>query len=765
MDCPLSASEINSMRRVVLCLGFLIVTFFAYDQEVSKLIQKADGFYEIQDYNKAIKYYLKAVNLNSYSKESNLKCARCYDKLEQYDNADLYYSIIFKQSDSIDPALFLEYGELQMKLGRYEAARSYFVSYNNLIEKNDLRALRYIKSIEDNNKFYSDSSFLSIKRVSINSYGNDFNPVEFNNKLYFETNRTFVSDFPYLTSIDYSSINTGKLEDPKNIEGKEFSKFNGAGFAIKPNSNEIFFSKSSDESVKSKYVLMRSMIEDEGIKISKPERIEVDSFDYDILYPTFSRNGDKLIFASATPMGPGGLDLYIANKNSSGYSSPKPLNNLINTLSDENYPFLANDSILYFASKGQGGLGGYDIYYINLNQSSSLPINPGYPINSRFDDYGLSLGDSGLIGYFVSNRASDNTLSDIYSFKVKKIRTLGVVIDQQTGDNLKNVDIETIKAENKDSHIFLADNGHFTIDAEPGEEFNIVVRKEGYKEKEFHISTKNLSTSGLFEKNIGAFEIKSESSTNHLILVEKEIQPKNSTEFIAKIPVERSIVNNSGLKDSIKFRVQIAADKIPLDNSILMKKYTGNRGIFMYREDGWYKYAIGEFNSYFEAKTLLKQCGVRDAFIAAYSGTKKLKLMYAIRHVYVIPSMINAGSNHKKMNVEKEMMLYYKQDQFEPEKNELSKIDGLKEILLSDGSLFVEIEGYTDIQGSADYNYGLGEERAEYMRNYLIKNGIAADRITAISYGKSKITKQFKKNLNDSEYSNHRRTEIILYRR
>jgi peptidoglycan-associated lipoprotein len=50
----------------------------------------------------------------------------------------------------------------------------------------------------------------------------------------------------------------------------------------------------------------------------------------------------------------------------------------------------------------------------------------------------------------------------------------------------------------------------------------------------------------------------------------------------------------------------------------------------------------------------------------------------------------------------------------------------------------VTIEGHTDERGTREYNLALGERRATAAKNYLVAAGIAAGRITTISYGKER---------------------------
>ena len=50
-------------------------------------------------------------------------------------------------------------------------------------------------------------------------------------------------------------------------------------------------------------------------------------------------------------------------------------------------------------------------------------------------------------------------------------------------------------------------------------------------------------------------------------------------------------------------------------------------------------------------------------------------------------------------------------------------------------NVYVEVQGHTDATGAKDYNYRLGEQRAEAVRRYLNQHGVALNRISAISYG------------------------------
>jgi peptidoglycan-associated lipoprotein len=51
---------------------------------------------------------------------------------------------------------------------------------------------------------------------------------------------------------------------------------------------------------------------------------------------------------------------------------------------------------------------------------------------------------------------------------------------------------------------------------------------------------------------------------------------------------------------------------------------------------------------------------------------------------------------------------------------------------------FLLIEGHCDERGTSEYNVALGERRAKATMNYLVSRGIAASRITIVSYGEER---------------------------
>jgi hypothetical protein len=77
--------------------------------------------------------------------------------------------------------------------------------------------------------------------------------------------------------------------------------------------------------------------------------------------------------------------------------------------------------------------------------------------------------------------------------------------------------------------------------------------------------------------------------------------------------------------------------------------------------------------------------------------------------------------------------------------------DGFKKYLEYDGDAKLSIESHADIRGSKPHNQDLTERRVERIKQYLVDQGIAADKVQTAAYGKERqMEKSEVKNLEDT---------------
>ena len=82
------------------------------------------------------------------------------------------------------------------------------------------------------------------------------------------------------------------------------------------------------------------------------------------------------------------------------------------------------------------------------------------------------------------------------------------------------------------------------------------------------------------------------------------------------------------------------------------------------------------------------------------------------------------------------------------------------EWLVKHPNAYIAIEGHCDERGTREYNLALGETRATEIKNYLIRQGVAPNRIRTISYGKER---PIAFGSNESAWAKNRRGVTVVF--
>jgi Tfp pilus assembly protein PilF len=127
---------------------------------------------------------------------------------------------------------------------------------------------------------------------------------------------------------------------------------------------------------------------------------------------------DKRYFAKKTDEGV--FRLYNQLKLLDEWSGEFPLKLATEREANDNYPYVLSDGVtIYYASTGNGSIGGYDLFVTryNLNDDSYFtPEQLGMPFNSIYNDYMIAIDEFNNIGYFVTDRFQPEDRVIIYTF-------------------------------------------------------------------------------------------------------------------------------------------------------------------------------------------------------------------------------------------------------------------------------------------------------------------------------------------------------------
>ena len=103
--------------------------------------------------------------------------------------------------------------------------------------------------------------------------------------------------------------------------------------------------------------------------------------------------------------------------------------------------------------------------------------------------------------------------------------------------------------------------------------------------------------------------------------------------------------------------------------------------------------------------------------------------------------------------------IFFETASFELKQESFAELNSLKNLLLHNPNINIEIAGFTDNVGKDDYNLKLSQNRANSVKKWLVENGIEDNRMIAKGYGK---TNPIADNNTEEGRQQNRRTEFKI---
>ena len=93
---------------------------------------------------------------------------------------------------------------------------------------------------------------------------------------------------------------------------------------------------------------------------------------------------------------------------------------------------------------------------------------------------------------------------------------------------------------------------------------------------------------------------------------------------------------------------------------------------------------------------------------------------------------------HFVRGVNGQNVIYFDTDRYNVDSADAAALQTQAQYLAQYPNVTITIEGHADERGTREYNLALGERRANAAKNYLVGIGVAANRISTVSYGKER---------------------------
>lgn len=238
-----------------------------------------------------------------------------------------------------------------------------------------------------------------------------------------------------------------------------------------------------------------------GGEWSKGIRVNLGDTTKMFAHPAISPSGDFLYFVSDMAGGYGGKDIWRAQMFGDEPGYIENMGSQINTAGDEVFPYVQNDSTLYFSSDGHPGMGGLDIFKATYLKNSGqwFVENMGYPINSAADDFGITFEGEKESGFFSSNRNDAKGEDHIYSFEYPILKTLleGYIVDKDD-EFVTNAIIRIVGNDGTNQKFPGKPNGTYSLELNRGVDYVLLASAEGFLNSKMDLKTINIEKDSLY---------------------------------------------------------------------------------------------------------------------------------------------------------------------------------------------------------------------------------------------------------------------------
>ncbi|WP_299363093.1 OmpA family protein [Winogradskyella sp.] len=456
------------------------------------------------------------------------------------------------------------------------------------------------------------------------------------------------------------------------------------------------------------------------------------------------------------------LDLYAAEKTESGFGEVKEIQGKVNTKYHESSAvFSPNGKYMFFTrnnffrlkyKEDDAGVNRLQLYRAALSEDGTW--DEIHKVHFNSEDYSVAHPTLNLTGsrlYFASDMPGTFGQSDIFVVDVNNDGTLG------TPENLG----PSINTEGQESFPFIDTTGNlfFSSTGFPGLGGFDVYKSEELDQKVAEGSNRNFPI-----ENIGKPVNSSADDFGYYEnLVTKRVYFSSNREggkgsddiYTFEVPeCEQLVVGTVKDKNTDEPIPNATVILFDGEGNLIERKSADANAAFAFELDCEKEYIVrGEMETYISDEQRFT------------TPKKKQELQIQLLLEKDVQEINPCDDLAKVLDIP---IIYFDFDKSNIRYDAEIELQKVLAVLNKYTTMTIDIRSHTDCRGLADYNEKLSERRAQATRQYLIDNGVAADRLTAKGYGESQLVNDCECELakdsscSEEEHQLNRRSEFVI---
>jgi hypothetical protein len=426
------------MKRVLLLMMLNLLVFIANTVAQTSSGNQEDFnegqfYFNREEYQDALYFYVKLVEKDSMNANFNFKVGECYLNIPGKEHLAVPYfekSILklvpkkkynkkdFNEKNAPLHAYFYLGNAYRMDnqlnkaldcYAKFLSSPYFYGNYNQEVVEQEMKSCQRAKIIQD--------APLDLEKVNlgpaINSIFSEEMPVVSGDG----NTLVFIRHLKFYDAVFYSVKSTAGWKESVNIDPEIVSDGDLYPSGLSFDGSKLLLIKKNPDNSSIYISYLRNAVWTKAV----PLQDKINTLG-DETFASFGPREESIYLSSNRPAGKGDYNIYVSRQSAKGlWGKPKNIGKPINTEYDEQDPIVCdNGGVLFFCSKGQYNMGGYDIFYSILkNGKWTLPVNIGYPINDTRDNMIFYPTNECKQGYMAITDSTGYGESDIYMVTIK----------------------------------------------------------------------------------------------------------------------------------------------------------------------------------------------------------------------------------------------------------------------------------------------------------------------------------------------------------